>query len=102
MRTVHKQNAILDHGFCADSTKAQAEARLANPVTLAATPDLNTMPDIPWQFMSAYEPQGECERERDVLASNQTLTTDSTLEDFERFTNPTMHAPDPAGNGIDW
>ena len=71
-------------------------------MTLPATPDLNTMPEIPWQFISAYEPQGESERERDVLAGNQTFIADSTLEDFERFTNPAIQAQDAAGNGFDW
>lgn len=96
------QNGTLNHCFWADPTKEQAEARLANPLTLPATPDLKTMPEVPWQLMSGYEPQGEFERERDVLASNQTLTTNPTLEDLETFTNPTIRAQDAAGNGFDW
>lgn len=60
------------------------------------------MPKIPWQLMLAYEHQAESEREREVLSSNQPLTTDSTLEDFENFTNPTIQAQDAAGTGFDW
>lgn len=83
-----------------NKTKAQAEARLAIPITSPLTLDLSPTTEFPWQLMSNFEPHANCERA--ALVRNHLPVMESSLDGFDRCANPAKEAQDSSGIDFDW